>query len=788
MGFPCAFSEPAAPEIREAFAVGDRDRQDGPFHAPQQNRRRRKNLDRHRSRLELFGPVPHETRPVLRPGDDVLELRHHLASVAHPERERLFPRKETGEHLQQCLVEKDGPGPARTRAQDIPVRKPTAGHETHKIVQRRAAGEQVRHVHIHAREPGQVKRRRHLDMPVDPLLPQDRHPRPFLNGWALDVGCWMLDVRLLLSVCHPHRHPRIFLVQQRIVFFLRAVRVVSQSLHAEREFRPRAVKMAERFRAHLGPAVRERENTVRAHAAQDMRVVREPAVPQPFLHGVEVALLHLQDRAQFFVEQRRQRLRAQRRHVGMDARSTAQRHLHEGHENTAVGPVMIRQEQSFRHQILDGYEETYEQGRIVEVRAFPAHLPVHLAQGRTAETGPAGPEIDREKNGIRTGLQVRRHGLAHVADGRKRADHQAERRRHLLRRAPGRLPYRPHRKRILADRNGDPEGRTQRHADRLHRVVQRRVFSVLSARAHPVRRELHVPDGPDADAREVCQRLPHGHAPGRGPGNQCEHRPLPHGHALPSSRTVGRGRHGTVGDGGLERPHHLLPRNHAGHAAVRDGDEERLVRHGRQAEHALNGVGHRHAFEAGRRMLSDRPRHVPEHPGRLAQDDPEIDIDGPVPEMLVVQAQVTVTRRLPHHGHGTPFPPAQREKIVERRGFHGEHVPFLCFAAPDLHRAHRHILVRDLAKMKRAARVGHQFGTAVRQSAGPQVVDAEDGVPFSHTRAGIDHFLAPALHLRVVALDRVEIQFRHVAARGHGRRRAAAKPDPQGRSPDLQDQ
>src|SRR6201999_3334063 len=53
--------------------------------------------------------------------------------------------------------------------------------------------------------------------------------------------------------------------------------------------------------------------------------------------------------------------------------------------------------------------------------------------------------------------------------------------------------------------------------------------------------------------------------------------------------------------------------------------------------------------------------------------------------------------------------------------------------------------------------------------------------------AGVDDLLATALHLRVVALNRAEIQVLLGGAGGHGRRGAAAEPDEHGRAPEHHD-
>jgi hypothetical protein len=85
------------------------------------------------------------------------------------------------------------------------------------------------------------------------------------------------------------------------------------------------------------------------------------------------------------------------------------------------------------------------------------------------------------------------------------------------------------------------------------------------------------------------------------------------------------------------------------------------------------------------------------------------------------------------------------------------------------------------------AGLGDQLGAAVGQAAGADVVDAEDRVVLAQRDAGVDDFLAASLHLRVAALDGVEVQVGRIAARGHRGGRPAPEPDAHGRPAQLDD-
>src|SRR3546814_13203840 len=64
----------------------------------EEQRWRLDHLQHPEARLELLAAVAQEPRPVLGTGDDALELRHHLAAVAHAQREAVAAGEEGFEH------------------------------------------------------------------------------------------------------------------------------------------------------------------------------------------------------------------------------------------------------------------------------------------------------------------------------------------------------------------------------------------------------------------------------------------------------------------------------------------------------------------------------------------------------------------------------------------------------------------------------------------------------------------------------------------------------------------
>src|SRR3546814_8423670 len=79
------------------------------------------------ARLELLAAVAQEPRPVLGTGDDALELRHHLAAVAHAQREAVAAGEEGFEHVAQRRALEDQGGPAAAGAEHGAVAEATDG-------------------------------------------------------------------------------------------------------------------------------------------------------------------------------------------------------------------------------------------------------------------------------------------------------------------------------------------------------------------------------------------------------------------------------------------------------------------------------------------------------------------------------------------------------------------------------------------------------------------------------------------------------------------------------------
>ena len=124
------------------------------------------------------------------------------------------------------------------------------------------------------------------------------------------------------------------------------------------------------------------------------------------------------------------------------------------------------------------------------------------------------------------------------------------------------------------------------------------------------------------------------------------------------------------------------------------------------------------------------------------------------------------------------------------RGRDREHVALLRLVRPDLARGHARLLVRGRPQVDARAPPGavDELGERVRDAAGPDVVDREDGVRGPERPAAVDDLLGPALDLGVAALHGVEVEVGGVGAGRHRGGRPAAHADEHPGAAELDEQ
>ena len=452
---------------------------------------------------------------------------------------------------------------------------------------------------------------------------------------------------------------------------------------------------------------------------------------------------------------------------------------------------MVSLRETLADDLLHDGEEAFERRRL-DVGVIVAEGAVDLRERGRAER-PLAFRAERhvDEGGLllrACPLHVGREREPNVADGRERGDDERERRDLLFLLALRVAPHGVHRARVLAHGNGDAEFRAELQAHLLNRVVEDRVLAGVAARGHPVGGEADGGEVAHVHAGEVHDRLGDGEPPRRGPVEERDRGAFARRHRLTLERLVAERRHGRVGDGKLVGAHHLVAGDAPRHRAVGDGDEERLVGDGGQVENPRERVHRADALERDRAVRGLDALHLAHHARRLAEQDLDGHVDGVVLEMLVVEDELAVARRDADERDRAAFARAQPLEELAPLGTEREDVALLRLAAPNLHGAHRLLLVGDLPQLEAAARRLDEFGAAIGKPARADVVNGEDGVRRAERRARVDDALATALHLGVAALDGVEVEILRVRAGHHRGRRAAAQADAHGGAADLDDE
>ena len=247
-------------------------------------------------------------------------------------------------------------------------------------------------------------------------------------------------------------------------------------------------------------------------------------------------------------------------------------------------------------------------------------------------------------------------------------------------------PRGAHRKRILADRDGDAELGAQLKAHRANRRVQVGILTRLTARRHPVGRQPNVGEPPHIGRDDIGDRLAHGQAARCRRVEQRRRRPLPHGHGFARVALVAAQGDGGVGHRHLPGAHHLIAADQSAHRAIADRDQKGLVGDRRQTQQAVQRFGDGRAAGRQRRSALRYAVHAAAHARQLAEQHLDGDIDGRRRKLRIGHAQAPVAGDLAHHRKGAALTLAQGREPLDTPRNEREHVALLRLIAPDLHR------------------------------------------------------------------------------------------------------
>ena len=301
--------------------------------------------------------------------------------------------------------------------------------------------DQVGHVHVITIEAGARECGRHFDFRVHALLAQDCDLRPRAGG---DIGRGDIVFGIERYVGRQGMRSG----DDRIALLVGATRIIATHLHRVADRMPDREHVRERLIGQDLTVTLHADTRVGARGRERTRDGREAMLRQHRLECGAIGVRNLHQHAEFFVEQRRQRIA---RHRDVETAAGREGHFAKRGEGTAIGAIVPGAQQ--RAQVDECLEEAPEQRGIVEVGRGLAELVETLRENRAAESLLASRQVEQpDRAGTEIAAQFGRQRLAHVGDPRERGHDQRHRRHHalfVLAIAENRL----HRQRILADRD-----------------------------------------------------------------------------------------------------------------------------------------------------------------------------------------------------------------------------------------------------------------------------------------------------------------------------------------------
>jgi hypothetical protein len=156
-----------------------------------------------------------------------------------------------------------------------------------------------------------------------------------------------------------------------------------------------------------------------------MAVTIEPGRGKHLSDPLAPASGNLNQRTGFFAEQRRQHILTELIQLHRQPAVAGESHLTQRRQQTAVGAVMIGQQQTVAVQSADDIEKRYEPLRIIEIGRPVTGLRIHLSQRRPAQAVFTVTEIDQQQFAVTlVQLQLRCQRAADIAHRGERRDDQ----------------------------------------------------------------------------------------------------------------------------------------------------------------------------------------------------------------------------------------------------------------------------------------------------------------------------------------------------------------------------
>ncbi len=158
--------------------------------------------------------------------------------------------------------------------------------------------------------------------------------------------------------------------------------------------------------------------------------------------------------------------------------------------------------------------------------------------------------------------------------------------------------------------------------------------------------------------------------------------------------------------------------------------------------------------------------------------------------MVVAHLQAAIVGRTAHHIERAAFPFANGAEHLEITLENGQHIAFLRFIGPDLHRRHARLFHRHGAQVedRTASGVVDEFREGIGQTTGADIVDRDNRVVLATLPAAVNDLLATAFDFRVATLHRVEVEVFAIGTGVHAGCGTAAQTDQEARTAQLDQQ
>mmetsp|Transcript_20214 Transcript_20214/g.40282 ORF Transcript_20214/g.40282 Transcript_20214/m.40282 type:complete len:735 (+) Transcript_20214:1538-3742(+) len=404
-------------------------------------------------------------------------------------------------------------------------------------------------------------------------------------------------------------------------------------------------------------------------------------------------------------------------------------------------------------ELLRRFERRLEDGEIFNVGRLVPDLPEDLRERRAAAPRLPSAQVNVQQSGPRRTLEVRRDRLGDVRTRDVVGDGELAGRLHHLLPAP-----RCHAQRVLAAVDATPQ-RQERVTQRRACAVHARALSRQFGGVHPVSGGLDVGEGRHFGPHEVGDGLGHRHACHGGGVDEPLDGLLPTRHGGPRVGEVRVGGDGHVGQRDLQGSHALLLGHQAADGAVHLVHKESFGSHRDETEDTVEDLSDgdvRWEFQRFEVVFTGGVREG--FLGHLSEDKFQRQVHWRGSVGGVLEDHLSVSCDISEDAYGAVLSGGNFSKKVLVGGTDEEGVVLLVLRPPYFEDRERVVADVDLAHVVLRPRRLHDLLENVPVPPCPLVVHTHDRIVGPEVAARPHETDHPVLHLRVAALDRVEIQ------------------------------